>query len=110
MNSSYWLTNIKLESGYQFENGNTIGTKTELHHLHIEDGKIAQILSADQPLLTELPLVDGKNRLLLPSFQEMHIHLDKTYYGGPWKCCMPVSNLFERHEEDKGWLPMFLSE
>ncbi|MFP3390331.1 amidohydrolase [Brevibacillus sp. SIMBA_040] len=110
MNSSYWLTNIKLESGYQFENGNMIGTKTELHHLRIEDGKIAQILSADQPLLTELPLVDGKNMLLLPSFQEMHIHLDKTYYGGPWKCCMPVSNLFERHEEDKGLLPMFLSK
>lgn len=29
--------------------------------------------------------VDAKGLLMLPVFKDMHIHLDKTFYGGPWK-------------------------
>jgi hypothetical protein len=43
MKSTFWLTNVRLESGYQYEDGKIAGTNTELSHLLIEDRKIAQI-------------------------------------------------------------------
>ncbi|WP_242069749.1 amidohydrolase [Paenibacillus dendritiformis] len=48
-----------------------------------------------------LPRIDAQGLLLLPPFREMHIHLDKTYYGGPWKAVRPVSSIFERIEEER---------
>ena len=36
---------------------------------------------------------DAKNLLMLPAFKEMHIHIDKTYYSGPWKACMPAESI-----------------
>ncbi|HVI48247.1 MAG TPA: hypothetical protein VM802_25490 [Chitinophaga sp.] len=29
--------------------------------------------------------IDAKGWLMLPAFRDMHIHLDKTFYGGPWQ-------------------------
>lgn len=79
---AYWLTNVCLETGYQYENGSIIGTKTERFHVQVEDGKINEIIPAEKPLITDLPKHDAKDYLMLPSFRDMHIHLDKTYYGG----------------------------
>ncbi|MDQ7861909.1 hypothetical protein RCO48_15785 [Peribacillus frigoritolerans] len=33
-----------------------------------------------------------KGMLLLPSFRDMHIHLDKTFYGGPWRAAATREN------------------
>ena len=45
---------------------------------------------------------DANRLLILPAFEEMHIHIDKTYYSGPWKACMPAESIFTRfHEEEK---------
>ncbi|MET3847102.1 hypothetical protein ABIE48_001035 [Paenibacillus sp. OAE614] len=41
MQSALWLTNVRLESGLQTDNGVVTGTETELCHLLIRDGKIA---------------------------------------------------------------------
>lgn len=101
MASPYWLTNVCLESGYRFENGRIAGTETEICHLLIEDGKIAQIVSADKSIESDLPKQDAKNLLLLPSFRDMHIHIDKTFYGGPWKACTPPVNIFTRLKEEE---------
>ena len=39
---------------------------------------------------------------MLPSFRDMHIHLDKTYYGGPWKApSRPAHGIFSRIEEEE---------
>ncbi|CAM4077837.1 amidohydrolase family protein [Paenibacillus alkaliterrae] len=108
MNSAYWLTNVRLESGYQYENGVVTGTETEICHIRVEDGKISEIVSAAKPLESDLPKKDAKNLLLLPSFKEMHIHIDKTYYGGPWKAVRPVSGIFGRMEEERELLPKLL--
>ena len=59
-------------------------------------------------LTSELPKVDGKGLLLLPSFEEGHIHLDKTYYDGPWKAVRRISSIFERIEEEEVLLPKLL--
>ncbi|WP_170834395.1 amidohydrolase [Fictibacillus solisalsi] len=107
--NAYWLMNVRLEAGYQYENGAVTGTTTEHFHVRIEDGKIKEIVSAEKPLMTNLPHLDAKNYLMLPSFRDMHIHIDKTYYGGPWKApTVPTKGLLTRLEEERELLPLLL--
>ncbi|MGE8207360.1 amidohydrolase [Heyndrickxia sp. NPDC080065] len=109
MDTAYWLTNVSLETGYYYENGKVTGTKTEHFHVKIEDGKINEMVVADKPLETSLPIRDTNNYLMLPSFRDMHIHIDKTYYGGPWKApTIPTKGLITRLEEEEELLPRLL--
>lgn len=79
---SYTLKNVLLETGFEYdENGNVIATKTGLFVVHIEAGKIKKI----GPNSTDANAIDAKGRLMLPSFSDMHIHLDKTFYGEKWQ-------------------------
>jgi len=106
---AYWLTNVRLETGYRYENGTVAGTETALFHVRVEDGKFADIVTADQPFETILPKRDTNRHLMLPSFRDMHIHIDKTYYGGPWKApAIPVKGLLSRLEEERELLPRLL--
>ncbi|KML40270.1 amidohydrolase family protein [Cytobacillus firmus] len=105
--TALWFTNVRLETGFISENEQITGTSTEICHLKIEDGKIAEI-SQLAPDSNESQL-DAKQKLLLPSLRDMHIHIDKTYYGGPWKACTPITNgIFTRLEEEKELLPKLL--
>ncbi|UIO43992.1 amidohydrolase family protein [Brevibacillus brevis] len=108
--SPYWIVNARLEIGYEWEEGVISGTRTELCDLLIENGKITSIVPSSEILEDGLPKKDAKGLLILPSMAEKHIHLEKTYYGGPWKATTPVKNLFERHAEDRGLLPMYLKQ
>lgn len=110
LKQEYWLTNVSLEQSYVMEDGQVTGTRTSLGHLRIEDGVIAAIVDGDTELTSELPKVDGKGLLLLPSFEEAHIHLDKTYYDAPWKAVRRISSIFERIEEEKVLLPKLLPD
>lgn len=108
-NLAHWLTNVHLETGYHYENDAVTGTKTELFHVRIEDGKIIEIVAADKPLETTLSKRDAKGYLMLPSFRDMHIHIDKTYYGGPWKApTIPTKGIITRLEEEEKLLPRLL--
>jgi len=50
MANAYWLLNVRLETGHELENGDVTGTKTDLFHLRIEEGAIAEIVrAADRP-------------------------------------------------------------
>ncbi|MGE8081648.1 amidohydrolase family protein [Peribacillus loiseleuriae] len=106
--TSYWITNARLETGYQYENGNVVGTKTEVFHVRVENGKIAEIVSASTPIEPNLIKFDARKLLMLPSFKEMHIHIDKTYYGGPWKAVNPATSIFDRFAEERELLPKLL--
>ncbi|AWX55041.1 MULTISPECIES: amidohydrolase [Brevibacillus] len=108
--SPYWIVNARLESGYEWEEGVISGTRTELCDLLIENGKITRIVPSSEILEDGLPKKDAKGLLILPSMAEKHIHLEKTYFGGPWKATTPVKSLFERHAEDRGLLPMYLKQ
>jgi len=105
MSSNYWLTNARLETGYQFDNGNVTGTKTEFFHLLIKEGKISKIISADETITDDLPKKDVKQFLVLPSFVEKHCHLDKTLLGDNWRAVTPVKNIFGRFETERTYLP-----
>lgn len=97
MNEPYWLTNVTLDSGFVFENERIDRTKTASYNMYIKDGIIEELqLASSMPLKTETPVQDAGNLLALPSFKEMHNHLDKTYLGLPWKSCTPVPSLIER--------------
>ncbi|WP_373876507.1 amidohydrolase family protein [Paenibacillus spongiae] len=105
MSLGYWLLNVRLESGYRYEDGRVSGTETEICHIRIENGKIAQIVTDAPPQTGNLPVLDARQLLMLPSFKEMHIHIDKTYYGGPWKAVKPFTSIFGRMEEERELLP-----
>ncbi|WP_068774136.1 amidohydrolase [Paenibacillus sp. FJAT-26967] len=108
LNASYWLTNVRIEQGYIMEDGQIAGTDTEICHIRIEGGVIAEVIRSQPLPASDLPKYDGKELLLLPSFEEAHIHLDKTYYGGPWKAVKQVPGIFGRIEEEKALLPKLL--
>lgn len=107
--TSYWLTNVRLETGWLDDEGAVTGTETGLFHIRIEEGKFAEIKPADIMPEDHLPKSDMRQALMLPSFRDMHIHLDKTYYGGPWKApTIPSKGLFTRLEEERELLPRLL--
>ncbi|ULL19854.1 deaminase [Paenibacillus sp. H1-7] len=107
--SSYLLTNVLLETGYVYEDDQVTGTKTAIFNLRIDDGMISEVLSKGAVLPPELPRYDARGLLLLPSFREMHIHLDKTFYGGPWRAVRPAPNgKWDRIREEQELLPLLL--
>ncbi|WP_026576816.1 amidohydrolase [Bacillus sp. UNC438CL73TsuS30] len=101
MNSSYWLLNARLEVGFKKENGRVVGTETDTFNLFITDGKISEIVKAGEPVSNQLPTKDAQGLLLLPSFIEKHVHLDKTYMGETWRACIPAKGVIERCEIEK---------
>lgn len=82
------IKNARLEVGYDYDNDLIIGTKTDIYDLLIENGRfvrIAKRIKAD----TE-HIIDAQEQLLIPTFKDMHTHLDKTYYSGKWIAPMPA--------------------
>lgn len=75
------IKNVRLETGFEYDGDEVVATKTELFTVQIENGKFKAILPNDP----KSKVSDAKGLLMLPAFKDMHIHLDKTYYGGPWK-------------------------
>ncbi|KKO55556.1 amidohydrolase [Paenibacillus sp. DMB20] len=108
MSSGYWLKNVKMESGYERDGDQITGTRTELVHIRIENERITDISPAKVFLDDKLPKYDAKQQLLLPSFRESHLHLDKTFYGGPWQAVRPAGSIFKRIEQEKKLLPELL--
>jgi len=72
----FTLKNVRLETGFNYEEGEVVSTKTELFSIEISDGKIKAVL-ANNP---KSNAIDAKGLLMLPAFRDMHIHLDKTFY------------------------------
>lgn len=81
----YTLKNVRLETGFEYENEEVIGTKTDLFSIEIEAGKIKTVKANDP----RSEGIDAKGYLMLPAFRDMHIHLDKTLYGLPWQALSP---------------------
>lgn len=75
------IKNVRLETGFEYEEGEVVATKTGLFYIEIENGKIKSVVP-NQP---ESKALDAKGMLMLPAFKDMHIHLDKTFYGDKWQ-------------------------
>lgn len=98
------LKNVKVETGFVKEGNRVVSTTTESMDLVINDGKVVEFgRNLD---VTADVVIDGHEKLLMPSFREMHIHIDKTYFGGPWKACVPITKgIVTRIEEEEILLP-----
>lgn len=82
---TYSLKNVRLETGFEYDEGQVTGTKTGLFNVEIENGKIKAVKANDPAS----DAVDVKGFLMLPAFKDMHVHLDKTLYGLPWQALSP---------------------
>ncbi|WP_442951680.1 amidohydrolase [Paenibacillus sp. GYB003] len=98
---SYWIKHVRLESGYMYENEAVVGTETGLCHMRIADGRIAEIVPADEALSDDAPQADAGRLLALPAFVEKHCHLDKTLLGDRWRAPRPAASLFDIFETEK---------
>lgn len=81
VNDKLILKNVRLETGFEYEEGEVVSTKTDLFLVETENGKITKIT----PNNPKAKAVDAKGLLMLPAFKDMHIHLDKTFYGDKWQ-------------------------
>jgi len=79
--NSYTLKNVLLEIGFEYDDNEVMTTKTGLFSIEITDGKIRKV----SPNQLNAKAIDAKGMLMLPSFRDMHIHLDKTFYGNKWQ-------------------------
>ncbi|MET7035943.1 amidohydrolase family protein [Elizabethkingia miricola] len=75
------LKNVRLETGFEYDGNEVVATKTGLFCVEIANGKIKAVT----PNNPSAKAIDAKGLLMLPAFKDMHIHLDKTFYGGPWQ-------------------------
>lgn len=81
----YYLDDALLETGFNYRDSTITHTTTALHTLEINDGKIAAVLVNKQHPNNQLNAYSAQGKLILPAFRDMHIHLDKSFYGGPWQ-------------------------
>lgn len=103
--STLIIKQARLEYGFHDEEGKPTSTLTKLQDIKIVDGVVADIQDTIDDV-GDIPVIDAKGALLAPSFREMHIHIDKTYFGGPWKACKPITNgILTRIEEEEKLLP-----
>ena len=47
------------------------------------------------------PVIDGQGGILLPGFVDGHIHLDKTFWGLPWRPHEAGPTVLERIENER---------
>ena len=100
----YYLTDVRLEDGFDHEGEYIAATRTGLYTLEIRDGAIAAIHAPGAALPAATPRYSAGGALALPAFRDMHIHLDKTFYGGPWQAPLPrqgktIMDMIAREEE-----------
>ena len=81
----YYLDNVLLETGFEYEGAVVVHTRTVRQTVEIQDGKIVALRDNKNHPDATLPRYDAGGKLMLPTTRDMHIHLDKTFYGGPWR-------------------------
>jgi cytosine/adenosine deaminase-related metal-dependent hydrolase len=77
-----WLTNVRLETGYDTRDGIT-RTTTGLFNVSVKDGRFAQV-TAD-PIPPGAVTRGARGFLMLPGYADMHCHIDKTFFGDEWQ-------------------------
>lgn len=107
MQQETWLRNVRLETGIAHD-GSLPATHTGLFDIAWVDGKITAIQPHRDGAAVSVE-EDMQGLLALPTLADYHIHIDKTYYGGPW--IAPKANakgVLGRIEEELTLLPELL--
>ncbi len=102
--STLLIKRVKIETGFTYVGNRVSGTTTAEVDILVKDGKIEEIGTDLTNHADEI--IEGNGDLLMPTFREMHIHVDKTYFGGPWKATVPATKgIVSRIEEEELLLP-----
>src|SRR5699024_4806560 len=83
------IQNVRLETGYHYEDKFPTATNTEIKDILIEKGCFSHI--SEQIDRTGTNTINANGQLLLPSLSEMHVHLDKTYFDCDWHALVQAS-------------------
>ncbi|WP_404454768.1 amidohydrolase family protein [Virgibacillus necropolis] len=103
------IKNAQLETGFDEQDGVILKTNTEKKDILVRQGVIIEINDSIE-VPEDIAILEANGQLLMPSLREMHIHIDKTYFSGPWKACKPITNgIFTRIEEEQKLLPKQLA-
>jgi cytosine/adenosine deaminase-related metal-dependent hydrolase len=107
----YLLTNVRLETGFIEKGGCVQGTRCGQFTLEINHGRIAAVTEQGAGE-SSLPQVDASGMLMLPTFRDMHIHLDKTFYGRAWRAAKPndEQDIFQMIALEQQLLPDLLAD
>ena len=102
--SDWWLDNVRLETTLVETGGGGARTDAVVGAVHIVGGRIAEVRHEALPAGTPLT-IDAGGRLLMPTLRDAHVHLDKTFYGGPWRAPTSERPWPERKKEEVALLP-----
>ncbi|MEO4053801.1 amidohydrolase [Solibacillus sp. CAU 1738] len=99
------LKRVRLEESFEYTNEQIVATNTGIYDVLITNDVITEIAPQIE-VADDIEVFDAQCQLLLPAFREMHIHLDKTYFGGEWQAPSIATNGIQtRIDEEKILLP-----
>lgn len=101
--SHYLLRNVRLEEAFVRHHGVITATRTGLYDIEINGANIAGIHAAG--FSSTLPAWDAAGHILLPATRDMHIHLDKTFYGDGWRAPLPRKSVIDMIHQEEQILP-----
>lgn len=102
----YLLRNVRLEEGFIRQQDVITATRTGLYDIEINAGNIADVHSAG--VSSNLPAWEAGGHILLPATRDMHIHLDKTFYGEGWRAPLPRHSVIDMIHQEERILPELL--
>ncbi|MEB7754514.1 amidohydrolase family protein [Staphylococcus pseudoxylosus] len=99
--NTFILKNIKTENTLWNDTTSHVKDLTKRNHLLIKNGKIYAYISTEElQAYDNIKIIEGENLLLLPSFREMHCHLDKSKLGTSWSPISKANSIIERFENE----------
>lgn len=101
---SWVLDNVLVERRVVPGEDGSAFTETRTSSVVIDGGMIVEVREAGGPRDTA-QVVDGQGLLLMPSLRDTHIHLDKTFFGGPWRAPTTDRPWPARLKEEERLLP-----
>ena len=101
--SHFLLRNVRLEEAFVRHQGVITATRTGLYDIEVNGANIVGIHSAG--FSSTLPAWDAAGHILLPATRDMHIHLDKTFYGDGWRAPLPRKSVIDMIHQEEQILP-----
>ncbi|WP_427885427.1 amidohydrolase family protein [Kribbella sp. GL6] len=89
MTEGWWLDRVGLEAAIVERADGAYETRVDVSAVRIEDGVIVDVRRGERAPGDGRRVFDAGGMLLMPALRDMHIHLDKTFYGGPWRAPIP---------------------
>lgn len=100
-----WIDNVLIEAGLLERDDGLVRSDTALGAVRIADGRFAEVVWGGRAPEDGAELIDARGRLLLPGLRDMHVHLDKTFEGGPWRAPAPWAGVPARIAEEAAMMP-----